>query len=580
MLWLSAVVMMAGLIHPTRAFSVAIPTTTTPRSLVSLASTTTTRSNNDATTTTKDEKTKVPVTLLSGFLGAGKTSTLKHLLENTEGIKIAVIVNDVAAINIDAKLIANQHSDSDSSMIQLENGCACCSLSDELLTAVDTLIQDDDDDDSAEESFDALVVELSGVADPVSVQQSWQMAELDDHPATKKSSVEKIITLVDACTFGQDWMTSDSAGERADWSTEIDDDDRCVENRAVTELLAEQVEAANLILVNKADLATPQQVQVASALAQAINKEAQLETVQYGRLSPTQLLGNVLVEEKEKSGCKNTKCEDTKCGNSKCGETREEEETAASSCGNSACSDPDCTDASSPTCGSKSATTNDDDDDNDTVLEATDSHDHSHSHEHATTQDTSSHLDDLGITSFVYKRDRPFHPKRLLTVLNEWPVPVKDDLDLTVLQEAQQDGYTIGPDTYVGIDSNPFVGVLRSKGFCWVAPQKWTGANNDADRHDHAMHWSHAGKQMGISIAGKWWGTVPMEAMKQYFEKEALDKLIRDDFVSEEWGDRRQELVFIGTGISEEAITTALDGCLLTESQMKVYRKRVQDYAP
>jgi hypothetical protein len=105
-----------------------------------------------------DAAPKVPIVLLSGFLGAGKTCTLQHLLENTDGVKIGIIVNDVASVNIDAKLV----SSSMNGVVELQNGCACCSLADELLTSVDLLL--------GNHELDAVVVELSGVADPVAIQ--------------------------------------------------------------------------------------------------------------------------------------------------------------------------------------------------------------------------------------------------------------------------------------------------------------------------------------------------------------------------------------------------------------------------
>lgn len=551
--------------------------------------------------TTAEEK--VPITLLSGFLGSGKTSTLKNLLENTEGIKVGVIVNDVASVNIDAKLIRSKSSN----MIQLENGCACCSLADELLTSVDQILSASSSPPPSSSSsqmpslsssslqnrkLDALVVELSGVADPVSVKNSWKVAEMAQHPATTKSTMAKVVTLVDACTFGTDWMTMDEAGQRRGWVMTSDMNqggDDCIAGRRVTELLAEQVEAADLILVNKIDLAGPHQVQIASAVAQGINEKATIQQVQFGEVSPTQILGDVLLppqqqkeeEEKKTSCCSNPSCPSNQkqkeeeeeasnqeeetvsattstCGSSK---TKSAESTAQQGCTNSKCADTSCTDSD---CGKDTAAeTNSEDDDEVVTIDI-----HSHSHDFST--------ESLGITSFVYKRDRPFHPKRLLNVLNEWPVPIKDDLDLTIMQEASSDYEMLVDGQHV--PKNPFAGVLRSKGFCWVAPQKWYGANNDAFRHDTAMHWSHAGKHFGIAVAGKWWATIPQEAIRKFMNEQEFNRMVKDDFVSLEWGDRRQEIVFIGANISEEEITKALDACLLTNSQMKVYRKRWEDH--
>lgn len=163
-------------------------------------------------------------------------------------------------------------------------------------------------------------------------------------------------------------------------------------------------------------------------------------------------------------------------------------------------------------------------------------------------------------------------------LLNEWPIPIKDTLDIELLEEAQKEGYQIGGKVMKG--DNPFLGVLRSKGFCWFAPSKWSGANEDAWRHDTAMYWSHAGKHFSITAAGKWWGTITKDQMKQYFldNIEEYDRIIREDFVSDEFGDRRQEIVFIGTRIDEEKITSALNDCLLSERGMERYRQQLRNY--
>lgn len=143
-----------------------------------------------------------------------------------------------------------------------------------------------------------------------------------------------------------------------------------------------------------------------------------------------------------------------------------------------------------------------------------------------------------------------------------------------------QDG-KLDDDTTVLPEHQAFVGVLRSKGFCWMAPTKWSNtAGNDIWRHDTAMYWSHAGKHFGITSAGKWWGTLNKDQMKPYFANnmDEYDRIMREDWVSEEWGDRRQELVFIGTNIDEEEIREALDDCLCTAEEMDVYRAQVRNY--
>lgn len=433
---------------------------------------------------------KVPIILLAGFLGAGKTSTLQNLLENSEGAKIGVIVNDVASVNIDAKLVAG----SQDGVVELQNGCACCSLADELLGSVNTLL-------SNERSFDALVVELSGVADPVAIKSNWNQAKMQGHPITAKADVSKIVTLVDACTFGTDWMTWDLAAERDGW---VDPADDCAGQRKVPELLAEQVEAADLILINKVDLAGDN-VAVASALARTLNDKAIMKEVKYGKVSPKLILEDLPKAE--------------------------------------SCQDPDS------------------------------SHDRKPKKARAASTSTA----DLGISSFVYKRNRPFNPRKLMELLNKWPVPIKDQLDLDLLKEAQEGGYEIEGQNE---EPSPFIGVLRSKGFSWFAPMKWSGSYEDVYRHDTVMYWSHAGKHFGINSAGKWWGTISKEQMATFFQNDMkeYERILREDFVTEEFGDRRQEIVFIGVGLKEEDITFALDQCLVTEKGMERYRQELQNY--
>jgi len=184
--------------------------------------------------------------------------------------------------------------------------------------------------------------------------------------------------------------------------------------------------------------------------------------------------------------------------------------------------------------------------------------------------------DRLGITNFVYKASRPFSSLRLLTLLHFWPVPNKEELNLGELERAAIEGL----DMDGKVEKSPFIGVLRSKGFCWMAPERWNGAGDDAWRHDTAMYWSHAGKHFGITTAGKWWGSINKEQMKDFFttNMNEYERILREDFVSEEWGDRRQELVFIGIGIDQEAITKELNDCLLNEDELDLYQQELKGF--
>ncbi len=498
-----------------------------------------------ASSATSDSKQQpIPMTLLSGFLGSGKTTTLKHLLENTEGVKIGVIVNDVASVNIDAKLV----SATNQGIVELQNGCACCSLADELLTSVQTLLQ-------KKQGFDALVVELSGVADPVSVKSNWQTAKLQGHPVTYETDVTKVVTVVDACTFGTDYMTWDVAGERDGWTEEGDD---CAGMRKVPELLAEQVEAADLLIINKIDLAGPEQVEIASSVARGLNAKADMQQVEFGRVSPTRILE--LPKQKETVDKGHSHGHDHDCTEPDC-----TDQSHSHSHDHSAvdCTDPGCTDESHLHSHEHASDCADPD--------CTDTS-HSHTHSHNTSADK------LGIVNFVYKAAKPFNSERLMALLNKWPVPIKDTLDIELLKDAQNDGYQINEELVSG-KTSPFIGVLRSKGFCWFAPTKWTGSRNDVWRHDTAMYWSHAGRHFGITSAGKWWGTIPREQMARYFtDQDEYDRILTEDFVTEEFGDRRQELVFIGTNLDEDYITKALDECLCTDAEMNNYRQKLRNF--
>lgn len=480
-------------------------------------------------------KPPVPITLLGGFLGSGKTSALKNLLENRDGLKIGVIVNDVAAVNIDGKLLSNPNDVdlTDCPTVELQNGCACCSIADELPVSISKLM------DGRE--FDALVVELSGVAHPQAVRSNWLEAQKVGNPVTKLAEMNNIVTLIDACTFGTDWMTWNTVGEREDWSKEADE---CSSQRKISELLAEQVECADVLLINKIDLAGEDQVNIVSGLASNLNKEAKIHEVSFGKIVPSKLL-NVADEKEHSSECNNN--DSTEHSHSHSHEN------------SSSCNDPDC--PSSHTHNKSSECTDPD---------CTDT---SHSHDHA--HDSGITTVELGISNFVYKSDRPFNTMRLSKLLNSWPVPLKDNLDFGLLQRASSDGFSADGKTLV--TGNPFVGVLRSKGFCWLAPIDWTGPDDDAWRHDAAMYWSHAGKHFSIDSAGSWWGSISREEMKSLFVGEAekeYERIIREDFVSEEFSDRRQEIVFIGTNINEDDIRKELDSCLLTDDELDLYREK------
>eukprot|EP00977_Amphora_coffeiformis_P020285 scaffold8037_cov146-Amphora_coffeaeformis.AAC.5 len=426
----------------------------------------------------------------------------------------------------------------------------------------------------------------------------------------QKADIVKVVTVVDAQTFGTDFMTWDMAQNRNGW---VDPNDPCAGNMKVSELLAEQVEAANVILVNKVDLATEDQVKVASKVAAALNKDAVMKQVSFGAISPMEVLG-LTFDKEEKVHCHDPHCSDathdhshvTPCADD-CDHESHQKAAAGVECADPHCADTthdhskvapcaddcdheshqkaaaDCTDAShehshehaAASCADPHCT--DPSHNHEHAASCNDPHcddpSHSHSHSHATSTDA------LGISNFVFKADRPFNSQRLLMLLNRWPVPKKDILDIEYLKDAKKEGAV---DVFgKSLDDNPFLGVLRSKGFTWLAPTQWSGIMEDAWRHDTAMYLSHAGRHMSIDSAGKWWATIPRDSLDKFFEKDMeheKERILREDFVSEEFGDRRQELVFIGVDIDKQAITQALEQCLLTDEEMETYRQQLNNY--
>ena len=500
-------------------------------------------STKDTSIQSKQDKAKsVPITLLSGFLGTGKTTTLRHLLENTQGSRIGVIVNDVASVNIDAKLVTSQSLDN--GIVELQNGCACCSLADELFFSVDKILEG--------RNLDAIVVELSGVADPSAIQKNWLLAP---DFVKDKAIMSRVVIVVDASTFGTDFLTLEEARQRKGWVTSPLETSG---QRKISELLAQQVEAADVILLNKIDLANEQELQVAQTVVEALNPKADLKTIEYGTVSPDVVLGDLtaIAEPSHSHSQSHDHAASEACNDADCDDQSHHDSHSHAA---SSCNDPECNDESHSHSHSHShaASSCNDPDCTDTS--------HSHSHSHATS------TDQLGISNFVFKATRPFHPDRLAQVLNRWPVPVKDTLDFDFLQSAS---------AYTENEDSPFVGVLRSKGFCWVAPNSWTGQNQDAWRHDIKVIWSHAGKSFGLKSSGKWWDAVGKEEVKKYFvaNMALYDKIVAEDFVTEEFGDRRNELVFIGTNLDEKKIRDTLESCLYSEEELEEYRRQLRNY--
>eukprot|EP00945_MAST-04E_sp_MAST-4E-sp1_P008144 g8144.t1 len=227
----------------------------------------------------EEERPPTPVTLLSGFLGAGKTTMLKHILENKAGLKIGCVVNDVASVNIDAKLVRNQHSattgagaeEADKTTVQslnpdtveLQNGCVCCSVSEELVQTIDDLLQLAD---MRGDVYDFIVIESSGVAEPKGVRDTFQDLIDEGHYVMDRVSLNNMVTVLDSVDFMKQYKSKDVMQQRPDLGSFREAGAADSAYTPVVKLLVEQVETADVIVINKTDLIDDEKLQYLKAL--------------------------------------------------------------------------------------------------------------------------------------------------------------------------------------------------------------------------------------------------------------------------------------------------------------------------
>lgn len=363
---------------------------------------------------------------------------LNHILHNKKGLKVAVIVNDMSEVNIDAELVKNENtlSRTEEKLVEMSNGCICCTLREDLMIEVERLAK--------ENRFDYLIIESTGISEPVPVAQTFSFADEDNSiDLSRFSNIDTMVTVVDAFNFFKDFGSPETLIDRD--LTNIEGDYRTIVN-----LLTDQIEFANVIILNKTDLVDQNTLSILRELIHKLNPNAEIIQSIFSKVEPTKILNTGLFDFEEAE--QNTGWIE---------ELGKEEHTPET--------------------------------------------------------------DEYGINSFVFRSKKPFDSDRF------W----------NYLQHSFPDN------------------IIRSKGLFWIS-----------SRPDQALIWSQAGGSLKSDSAGVWWSSMPCESrIQQNSFVENIDLIESDWDVN--FGDRKNEIVFIGQNLDKALIYSQLEKCLVENKYLE-----------